>query len=157
MLLTKTLLKLRSVRKIIAFNFKKCIINAMLIRFKWLWFYVFECLTGFYKLNLNFKYCSPPSWRKESRGMCFSCITFCCNDAFFFFNDIYVFFWFQTIFMFLISQLGGLKDPKNPAFKRYFYLLENLAYVKSFNMCFELEESQEIFCKLFKLLFNIVK
>ncbi|MCL4115786.1 UNVERIFIED_CONTAM: hypothetical protein GTU68_048938, partial [Idotea baltica] len=62
----------------------------------------------------------------------------------------------KTIFLFLISQLGGLKDPKDPAFKRYFYLLENLAYVKSFNMCFELEDSQEIFCKLFKLMFNIV-
>ncbi|XP_066979416.1 sister chromatid cohesion protein PDS5 homolog B-B isoform X2 [Macrobrachium rosenbergii] len=62
----------------------------------------------------------------------------------------------KTIFMFLIKQLGGLKDPKDPAFKRYFYLLENLAYVKSFNMCFELEDCQEIFCKLFKLMFNIV-
>ena len=41
----------------------------------------------------------------------------------------------KTIFMFLIRQLAGLKDPKDPAFKRYFYLLENLAYVKSFNMC----------------------
>nr|XP_053653751.1 sister chromatid cohesion protein PDS5 homolog B-B-like [Cherax quadricarinatus] len=62
----------------------------------------------------------------------------------------------KTLFMFLIKQLGGLKDPKDPAFKRYFYLLENLAYVKSFNMCFELEDCQEIFCKLFKLMFNIV-
>ena len=32
----------------------------------------------------------------------------------------------KTIFLFLIKQLGGLKDPKDPAFKRYFYLLENL-------------------------------
>lgn len=62
----------------------------------------------------------------------------------------------KVLFMFLIKQLGGLKDPKDPAFKRYFYLLENLAYVKSFNMCFELEDCQEIFCKLFKLMFNIV-
>ncbi|XP_071521610.1 sister chromatid cohesion protein PDS5 homolog B isoform X3 [Panulirus ornatus] len=62
----------------------------------------------------------------------------------------------KTLFLFLIKQLGGLKDPKDPAFKRYFYLLENLAYVKSFNMCFELEDCQEIFCKLFKLMFNIV-
>uniref|UniRef100_A0A2P2I100 Androgen-induced proliferation inhibitor n=1 Tax=Hirondellea gigas TaxID=1518452 RepID=A0A2P2I100_9CRUS len=62
----------------------------------------------------------------------------------------------KNLFLFLIKQLGGLKDPKDPAFKRYFYLLENLAYVKSFNMCFELEDSQEIFCKLFKLMFNIV-
>lgn len=62
----------------------------------------------------------------------------------------------QEIFEFLIRQLNGLKDPKDPAFKRYFYLLENLAYVKSFNMCFELAESQEIFCSLFNLIFKIV-
>lgn len=66
-------------------------------------------------------------------------------------------FLFQTIFMFLIKQLSGLRDPKDPAFKRYFYLLENLAYVKSFNMCFELEDCQEIFCTLFQLMFKIVK
>lgn len=63
----------------------------------------------------------------------------------------------KTIFLFLIKQLAGLKDPKDPAFKRYFYLLENLAYVKSFNMCFELEDCQEIFCALFSLMFRIVK
>ncbi|CAK1543464.1 unnamed protein product [Leptosia nina] len=62
----------------------------------------------------------------------------------------------KTIFLFLINQLQGLKDPKDPAFKRYFYLLENLAYVKSFNMCFELEDCQEIFCALFSLMFKIV-
>lgn len=62
----------------------------------------------------------------------------------------------KEIFEFLIQQLNGLKDPKDPAFKRYFYLLENLAYVKSFNMCFELAESQEIFCSLFGLMFRIV-
>lgn len=62
----------------------------------------------------------------------------------------------KEIFEFLITQLNGLKDPKDPAFKRYFYLLENLAYVKSFNMCFELVESQEIFCSLFGLIFRIV-
>ena len=63
----------------------------------------------------------------------------------------------KTIFYFLIKQLGGLKDPKDPAFKRYFYLLENMAYVKSFNMCFDLEECSEIFCALFQLMFKIVK
>ena len=63
----------------------------------------------------------------------------------------------KTIFLFLINQLQGLRDPKDPAFKRYFYLLENLAYVKSFNMCFELEDCQEIFCALFSLMFKIVK
>jgi sister chromatid cohesion protein PDS5 len=63
----------------------------------------------------------------------------------------------KGIFLFLIKQLSGLKDPKDPVFKRYFYLLENLAYVKSFNMCFELEDCQEIFCALFSLMFKIVK
>ena len=58
--------------------------------------------------------------------------------------------------MFLIKQLGGLKDPKDPAFKRYFYLLENLAYVKSFNMVFDLEECTEISVALFTLMFKIV-
>lgn len=62
----------------------------------------------------------------------------------------------KGIFMFLIKQLNGLKDPKDPAFKRYFYLLENLAYVKSFNMCLELEDCQEILCALFSLMFKIV-
>jgi len=62
----------------------------------------------------------------------------------------------KTIFLFLIRQLGGLKDPKDPAFKRYFYLLENLAYVKSFNMCFDLEDCTEIFVTLFSLMFKIV-
>ncbi len=62
----------------------------------------------------------------------------------------------KTIFFFLIKQLGGLKDPKDTAFKRYFYLLENLAYVKSFNMCFDLEDCMEIFCALFSLFFKIV-
>uniref|UniRef100_A0A182WRD3 Sister chromatid cohesion protein PDS5 n=1 Tax=Anopheles quadriannulatus TaxID=34691 RepID=A0A182WRD3_ANOQN len=62
----------------------------------------------------------------------------------------------KGIFMFLIRQLNGLRDPKDPAFKRYFYLLENLAYVKSFNMCFELEDCQEVFCTLFSLMFKIV-
>lgn len=63
----------------------------------------------------------------------------------------------KSIFNFLIRQLNGLMDPKDPAFKRYFYLLENLAYVKSFNMCFEIEDSHEIFCNLFSLMFKIVK
>ena len=62
----------------------------------------------------------------------------------------------KTIFLFLARQLAGLKDPKDPAFKRYFYLLENLAYVKSFNMCFEVEGCNEIYVELFSLMFKIV-
>jgi len=63
----------------------------------------------------------------------------------------------KTIFKFFIKQLHGLKDPRDPSFKRYFYLLENLAFVKSFNMCFELEDCQEIFQELFSTIFKIVK
>lgn len=62
----------------------------------------------------------------------------------------------RQIFLFFIKQLHGLKDPKDPSFKRYFYLLENLAYVKSFNMCFEIEDCQEIFSQLFSMMFKIV-
>lgn len=31
-----------------------------------------------------------------------------------------------------------------------------MAYVKSFNMCFDLQDCQEIFCALFDLMFKIV-
>lgn len=62
----------------------------------------------------------------------------------------------KAIFYFFIEQLQGLQDPKDTIFKRYFYLLENLAWVKTFNICIELEENQQIFCKLFRLIFSIV-
>jgi len=62
----------------------------------------------------------------------------------------------KRIFLFFIQQLKGLHDPKDAIFKRYFYLLENLAWVKSFNICIELEDSQLIFCQLFSLIFKIV-
>ncbi|XP_071087825.1 sister chromatid cohesion protein PDS5 homolog B-like [Haliotis cracherodii] len=62
----------------------------------------------------------------------------------------------KEIFLFLIKQLRGLEDPEAPSFKRYFYLLENLAWVKSFNICIELDDNQEIFCSLFKLMFSTV-
>ncbi|KAL4230738.1 Sister chromatid cohesion protein PDS5 A [Mactra antiquata] len=62
----------------------------------------------------------------------------------------------KDIFMFLNKQLRGLENPNSPTFKRYFYLLENLAWVKSFNICIELDDSQEIFCSLFKLMFSVI-
>ena len=82
----------------------------------------------------------------------------------------------KRIFLFFIQQLKGLQDPKDATFKRYFYLLEvslkvlfkpnyfilffltkmqNLAWVKSFNICIELEDSQHIFCELFSLIFKV--
>ena len=36
-------------------------------------------------------------------------------------------------------------------------LSQNLAWVKSFNICIEMEENQEIFCSLYRLMFTIVK
>uniref|UniRef100_A0A8C9SKZ6 PDS5 cohesin associated factor A n=1 Tax=Scleropages formosus TaxID=113540 RepID=A0A8C9SKZ6_SCLFO len=46
----------------------------------------------------------------------------------------------KDIFLFITRQLKGLEDTKSPQFNRYFYLLENLAWVKSYNICFELED-----------------
>ena len=62
----------------------------------------------------------------------------------------------KHIFMFIVSQLRGLEHTQSPLFNRYFYLLENLAWVKSFNICLDLEDNQEIFCNLYKLIFSIV-
>lgn len=62
----------------------------------------------------------------------------------------------KVIFELFIQQLKGLEDTKDPLFKRYFYLLENLAWVKSFNICIELEDNQKIFRQLFSVLFRTV-
>lgn len=62
----------------------------------------------------------------------------------------------QDIFMFMCRQLDGLVDQSSMNFKRYFYLLENLAFVKSFNLCFEITNNQEVFQELFKTIFRIV-
>ena len=63
----------------------------------------------------------------------------------------------KEIFLFLIKQLGGLKDTKTPNFKCYVNLLENLASVKSFHICSDLEDFQEICCSLFQLVFKTIK
>ncbi|KAJ8028379.1 Sister chromatid cohesion protein PDS5-like B-B [Holothuria leucospilota] len=62
----------------------------------------------------------------------------------------------KTIFKFLCEQLWDLENTTSPSWKRYFYLLENLAMVKSFNICMELEDSNEIFIRLFTIFFSIV-
>uniref|UniRef100_A0A8C5I966 PDS5 cohesin associated factor A n=1 Tax=Gouania willdenowi TaxID=441366 RepID=A0A8C5I966_GOUWI len=51
----------------------------------------------------------------------------------------------KDIFLFITRQLKGLEDTKSPQFNRYFYLLENLAWVKSYNICFELEDLKYLF------------
>ncbi|XP_045568667.1 sister chromatid cohesion protein PDS5 homolog A isoform X1 [Salmo salar] len=62
----------------------------------------------------------------------------------------------KDIFLFITRQLKGLEDTKSPQFNRYFYLLENLAWVKSYNICFELEDCNDIFIQLFKTLFSVI-
>uniref|UniRef100_A0A8C3TBD9 PDS5 cohesin associated factor A n=1 Tax=Chelydra serpentina TaxID=8475 RepID=A0A8C3TBD9_CHESE len=62
----------------------------------------------------------------------------------------------KDIFLFITRQLKGLEDTKSPQFNRYFYLLENLAWVKSYNICFELEDCNEIFIQLFRTLFSVI-
>eukprot|EP00057_Strongylocentrotus_purpuratus_P033215 XP_790621.2 PREDICTED: sister chromatid cohesion protein PDS5 homolog A [Strongylocentrotus purpuratus] len=62
----------------------------------------------------------------------------------------------KLIFQFLNKQLWGLENVDGPSWKRYFYLLENLAMVKSFNICMELEDSAEIFVELFTIFFSII-
>ncbi|XP_048836647.1 sister chromatid cohesion protein PDS5 homolog B [Brienomyrus brachyistius] len=62
----------------------------------------------------------------------------------------------KDIFMFITQQLTGLEDTKSVQFNEYFYLLENIAWVKSYNICFELEDSNEIFTQLYKTLFQVI-
>ena len=64
----------------------------------------------------------------------------------------------RDIFLFLTSQLAGLEHVESPLFNRHFYLLENLAWVKSFNICLDLptEMNQTVFCQLFRLIFRLV-
>ena len=58
--------------------------------------------------------------------------------------------------MFLVRQLEGIANPRHKSFSRYFYLMEILAYTKSYTLCFEIEDNQEVFVALFKLIFKIV-
>ncbi|XP_022079543.1 sister chromatid cohesion protein PDS5 homolog A-B-like [Acanthaster planci] len=62
----------------------------------------------------------------------------------------------RTIFQFLNKQLWGLENVDGPSWKRYFYLLENLAMVKSYNICMELEDCNELFVELFNIFFSII-
>ena len=65
----------------------------------------------------------------------------------------------KRILLFLTQQLGGLKDPKDPAVlhDHLFDLLECLAKVKTFTLCLALKDGQEIFCQLFELFFQTIR
>ena len=64
----------------------------------------------------------------------------------------------RDIFLFLTTQLEGLENVNSPLFNRHFYLLENLAWVKSFNICLDLpvDMNQKVFCQLFRLIFRLI-
>ncbi|XP_033110666.1 sister chromatid cohesion protein PDS5 homolog A-B-like [Anneissia japonica] len=62
----------------------------------------------------------------------------------------------KAIFRFITKQLWGLENVESSSWKRYFYLLENLAMVKSYNICMELPDSNEIFVELFNVFFTII-
>jgi len=62
--------------------------------------------------------------------------------------------------MFVTEQLRCLKDPKGPLFPKAYHILENVATIKSYNICIDLEDTEaasEVFCNLFKTLFSTVK
>uniref|UniRef100_A0A915HIJ7 Uncharacterized protein n=1 Tax=Romanomermis culicivorax TaxID=13658 RepID=A0A915HIJ7_ROMCU len=63
----------------------------------------------------------------------------------------------KTVLMFLIKQLRGLDNPKDPVFVHYYLLLENLSIVKTLNIVLELEESPEFVLIMIKLFFAILQ
>jgi len=65
----------------------------------------------------------------------------------------------KRILLFLTQQLGGLKDPRDPAVLHNYLsvLLECLANVKTFTLCLALKDGQEIFCQLFELFFQTIR
>nr|CAB3264762.1 sister chromatid cohesion protein PDS5 homolog A-B-like [Phallusia mammillata] len=65
----------------------------------------------------------------------------------------------KEIFLFVTEQLRHLKDSKGPLFPKAYHILENVATIKSFNICIDLDDSEAagvIFCSLFKTLFSTV-
>uniref|UniRef100_H2YFG7 Uncharacterized protein n=1 Tax=Ciona savignyi TaxID=51511 RepID=H2YFG7_CIOSA len=65
----------------------------------------------------------------------------------------------KDIFMFVTDQLRLLKDSKGPFFPKAFHILENIATIKSYNICIDLDDPNttlEIFCSVFKTLFSTV-
>ncbi|GIZ01729.1 sister chromatid cohesion protein PDS5 homolog B-A [Caerostris extrusa] len=63
----------------------------------------------------------------------------------------------KMLLEFFIDHLEGLSDTQSPSFKRHFYLLENLSVVKTFNICMEIPDTQAIICRLFDLMFKVIK
>ncbi|XP_071951417.1 sister chromatid cohesion protein PDS5 homolog A-B-like isoform X2 [Antedon mediterranea] len=62
----------------------------------------------------------------------------------------------KCIFRFITKQFWGLENVESSSWKRNFYLLENVAMVKSYNICMELPDSNEIFVELFNVFFTII-
>uniref|UniRef100_A0A914XK15 Uncharacterized protein n=2 Tax=Plectus sambesii TaxID=2011161 RepID=A0A914XK15_9BILA len=64
----------------------------------------------------------------------------------------------KDVLLFLIRTLRGLDNPNDPQFRRYYYLLENLALVKTLQMALELgDDAQGVLKQLIKCAFSVVK
>lgn len=64
----------------------------------------------------------------------------------------------KDIFLFITTQLSHLQNTKSAMYARAFHILGNVAAVKSFIICMELDNTHadEIFYDLFKVLFSVV-
>ncbi|XP_078494213.1 sister chromatid cohesion protein PDS5 homolog B-like isoform X2 [Ciona intestinalis] len=65
----------------------------------------------------------------------------------------------KEIFSFMTEQLRHLEDTKGTFFPKAFHILENVATIKSFNICIDMDDPNaalEIFSSLFKTLFSTV-
>ena len=61
----------------------------------------------------------------------------------------------QAVYRLFVSQLEHVAKPQAPLFKKYFYLLENLADVQAFCMCIDLGATETLET-LFKTLFDSI-
>uniref|UniRef100_A0A8C4NAT4 Uncharacterized protein n=2 Tax=Eptatretus burgeri TaxID=7764 RepID=A0A8C4NAT4_EPTBU len=63
----------------------------------------------------------------------------------------------QKIFKFMTKQLSCLASTNKRRYKRSLYLMENLAMVQSYSICFDMEEGDIIIIDLFKTLFSVIR
>ena len=59
--------------------------------------------------------------------------------------------------VFSVVQCFNVLMKDSGLFILSFVLLQNIAWVKSYNICFELEDSNEIFTQLYRTLFQVIK
>ncbi|GFY77146.1 sister chromatid cohesion protein PDS5 homolog B [Trichonephila inaurata madagascariensis] len=61
----------------------------------------------------------------------------------------------KLVMEFFVDQLKILESPLDPSLIHIFYLLENLAVVKTFNICLDVPDFHHIICQLFKVIFRV--